>query len=57
MDGCGRAMVLGNFQCRAIVRQVPTVLAVGAGGGSFRQFFSGLSFLFSFSLSVGDGSV
>ena len=35
----------------------PTVLAVGAGGGLFGHFFSHLSFLFSFSLSLGDGPI
>ena len=41
-----------NFQCRGVlliwtmVGQEPTVLAVGAGGGSFGQVFFHLSFLF-----------
>ena len=34
--------------------QGPTVLAVGAGGGCLDIFFSRLSLLFSFSLSLGD---
>ena len=51
-----------NFQCRGIllrirVGQGPTVLAVGAGGGCLDIFFSCLSFLFSFSLSLGDGPI
>ena len=52
-----------NFQCRGVlliwirVEQGPTVLAVGAGEGCFDIFFSRLSFLFSFSLSLGDGQV
>ena len=49
-----------NFQCRGvlqiwiIVGQGPTALAVGAGGGCL-DFF--LSFLFSVSLSLGDGPI
>ena len=52
-----------NFQCRGVllvwmtVGQRPIALAVGAGGGLFGHFFSHLSFLFSFSLSLGDGSI
>ena len=52
-----------NFQCRGvlliwiIVGQGPTALAVGAGGGCLDIFFSCLSFLFSFSLSLGDGPI
>ena len=34
--------------------QGPTALAVGAGGGCLDIFFSRLSFLFSFFLSLGD---
>ena len=33
------------------------MLAVGAGGGCLDVFFSGLSFLSSFSLSLGDGPI
>ena len=40
-----------------IVGQGPIALAVGAGGGLFGHFFSRLSFLFSFSLSLGDGPI
>ena len=32
-------------------------LAAGAGEGLFGHFFSHLSFLFSFSLSLGDGPI
>ena len=39
------------------VGQGPTALAVGAGEGCFDVFFSHLSFLFSFSLSLGDGPI
>ena len=52
-----------NFQCRGIlliwiiVGQGPTALAVGVDGGCLDIFFSPLSFLFSFSLSLGDSSV
>ena len=49
-----------NFQCRGVlliwvrVGQGPTALAVGAGGVVW-TFFS--RFLFSFSLSLGDGPI
>ena len=52
-----------NFQCRGvlllwmIVGQGPIALAIGAGGGLFGHFLSHLSFLFSFSLSLGDGPI
>ena len=39
------------------VGQGPTALAVGAGGGLFGHFYSHLSFLSSFSLSLGDGPI
>ena len=51
-----------NFQCRGVlliwitVGQGPTVLAVGAGG-VVGHFFLRLSFLFSFSPSLGDGPI
>ena len=38
-------------------RARPIALVVGAGGGCLDIFFSHLSFLFSFSLSLGDGSI
>ena len=52
-----------NFQCRGVlliwirVGQEPIALAIGAGGGLFGHFFSRLSFLFSFFLSLGDGPI
>ena len=52
-------MVLSKVQCRGalliwiIAGQGPTALAVGAGGGCLGVSFSRLSFLFSFSLSLG----
>ena len=62
-----------NFQCRGVLlvwmmvgqgpvalavgAGGPVALAVGAGGGLFGHFFSRLSFLFSFSLSLGDGPI
>ena len=51
-----------NFQCwsvlliRIIVEQGPTVLTEGVDGGCF-DIFSHLSFLSSFSLSLGDGPI
>ena len=61
-----RAMVLGNFQCRGVVLiwipvgQGPTAFAVGADEG-FSIFFSHSlltpNHIFSFSLSIGDGSI
>ena len=56
-------MVLGNLPVPRrptiwiTVGQGPTALAVGAGLGLFGQFYSHLSFLSSFSLSLGDGSI
>ena len=56
----GGAMVLGNFPVPGrptiwiIVGQGPIALAVGAGGGCF---YSPLSLLSSFSLSLGDGPI
>ena len=35
----------------------PIALAVGTGGGLFGSFYSHLSFLSSFSLSLGDGPI
>ena len=53
-----------NFQCWGVLLvwliagQGPIALAVGAGGGGvFGHFFSHLSFLISFSLSLGDGPI
>ena len=59
----GGAMVLGKLPVPGrptiwiTVGQGPTALAVGAGGGCFGHFYSHLSFLFSFSLLLGDGSI
>ena len=39
------------------VGQGPIALAVGAGGGCLDFFLSPLSFLSSFSLSLGDGPI
>ena len=50
-----------NFQCRGVLRfwnqvgQASIELAIGAGGGCLDIFFSNISLLFSFSLSLGDG--
>ena len=52
-----------NFQCRGvlliwiIVGPGPTALAVGAGWGYLDIFFSRLSFLNFFSLSLKDGPI
>ena len=52
-----------SFQCRGVlliwsrVGHGPTALAVGAGGGCLDIFFSCLSFLLSFLLSLGDGPI
>ena len=59
----GGAMVLGKLPVPGrptiwmTVGQGPIVLAVGAGGGLFGHFYSRLSFLSSFSLSLGDGPI
>ena len=57
-------MVLGKFPVQGrptiwtIVGQSPIVLAVGAGGGCLDIFIlPPLSFLSSFSLSLGDGPI
>ena len=52
-----------DVSCRGVLLtwiqegQGPTALAVGAGGGCLDIFCSRLSFLFSFSLSLGDGPI
>ena len=52
-----------NFQYQGIllvwikVGQGPTVFAVGAGRGGLNIFLSHLSFLTSFSLSLGEGLI
>ena len=64
----GGAMVLGKLPVpgrptmRISVGQGPTALAVGAkrsrcGWGLFGHFYTHLSFLSSFSLSLGDGPI
>ena len=52
----GKLPVPGRPTIWIIVGQGPIALAVGAGGGLFGHFYS-LSFLFSFSLSLGDGPI
>ena len=47
----------GVFLIWIIVGQRPVALAVGAGGGCLDIFFCRLSFLFSFSLSLGDDPI
>ena len=53
----GKRPVLGRPTIWMIVGQGPIALAVGAGGGLFGHFYSPLSFLSSFSLSLGDGPI
>ena len=53
----GKLPVPGRPTIWMIVGQGPIVLAVGAGGGLFGHFCSPLSFLSSFSLSLGDGPI
>ena len=59
----GGAMALGKLPVPGrptvwmIVGQGPIALAVGAGGGLFGHFYSPLSFLSSFSFSLGDGPI
>ena len=59
----GGAMVLGKLPVPGrptiltAVGQGLTALAVGAGLGLFGHFYSHLSFLSSFSLSLGDGPI
>ena len=50
-------MVRGVLLIWSKVEQGPTALAVGAGLGCLDIFLSRLSFLFSFSLSLGDGPI
>ena len=62
MGGCGRAMVLGNFQTQGVLlvwikeEQGPNVLAVGTGGDCW--IFLSLVYHFSFLsfVSVGGGT-
>ena len=53
----GKLPVLGVVLIWNGVGQGPNALAVGAGGGCLDIFFSHLSFLFSFSLFLGDGPI
>ena len=53
----GKLPVPGRPTIWIIVGQGPTALAIGAGGGCLDFFFPRLSFLFSFSLSLGDGPI
>ena len=53
----GKLPVPGRPTVLITVGQGPTALAVGAGGGLFGHFYSHLSFLSSFSLSLGDGPI
>ena len=53
----GKLLVPGRPTIWILVGQGPTVLAVGAGGGCFGHFYSHLSILSSFSLSLGDGPI
>ena len=52
----GKLPVLGRPTIWITVGQGPTALAVGAGGW-FGHFYSHLSFLSSFSLSLADGPI
>ena len=53
----GKLPVPGRPRIRIIVGQGPTALALGAGGGCLDIFTLHLSFLSSFSLSLGDGPI
>ena len=53
----GKLPVPGRPTILITVGQGPTALAVCAGGGCLDFFFSHLSFLSSFSLSLGDGPI
>ena len=53
----GKLPVPGRPTIWMTVGQVPIVLAVGAVGRLFGHFYFRLSFLSSFSLSLGDGSI
>ena len=49
--------VPGRPTCLVRSRAKATALTVGVGGGCSDIFFSRLSFLFSLSLSLGDGTI
>ena len=53
----GKLPVPGRPTILMIVGQGPIALAVGAGWGLFGHFYSPLSLLFSFSLSLGNGPI
>ena len=53
----GKLPVPGRLTIWVRVGQGPTALAVGAGGDCLDIFYSLLSFLSSFSLSLGDGPI
>ena len=53
----GRLLVPGRPTVWVTVRQGLTALAEGAGGSVFGHFYSHLSMLSSFSLSLGDGPI
>ena len=53
----GKLPVSGHPTIWMIVGPVPIALAIGAGGGCLDIFYSHLSFLSSFSLSLGDGPI
>ena len=53
----GKLPVPGRPTIWITVGQGPTALAVGAGWGLFGHFYSHLSFLSSFFLSLGDGPI
>ena len=53
----GKLPVPGRPTIWIPVGQGPTALAVGADGGCFGHFYSHLSFLSSFSFSLGDGPI
>ena len=53
----GKLPVTGRPTILITVGQGPTALAVGAGGDLFGHFYSHLSLLSSFSLSLGDGPI
>ena len=53
----GKLPVPGRPTIWITVGQGPIALAVGTGGGLFGNFYSHLSFLSSFSLSLGDGPI
>ena len=53
----GKLPGLGRLTIWMTVGQGLTALAVGVGGGLFGHFYSPVSFLSSFCLSLGDGPI